>query len=64
MAFVNQTLILSSSMAVIAALIIAGRHGLTVCVGLGRLDIGQAFASGVGILLIAIIFDRISQKFI
>lgn len=64
MAVVNQTLILSSSMAVIAALIIAGRLGLTVYVGLGRLDIGQAFASGVGILLIAIIFDRISQKFI
>lgn len=64
MAVVNQTLILSSSMAVIAALIIAGRLGLTVYVGLGRLDIGQAFVGGVGIVLIAIIFDRISQKFI
>ncbi|KFX72135.1 MAG: glycine/betaine ABC transporter permease [alpha proteobacterium QL1] len=64
MAGVNQTLMLSLSMAVIAALIGAGGLGLTVYVGLGRLDIGQAFVGGVGIVLIAIIFDRISQKFI
>ena len=64
MAGVNQTLMLSISMAVIAALIGAGGLGLTVYVGLGRLDIGQAFVGGLGIVLIAIIFDRISQKFI
>jgi len=64
MAGVNQTLMLSLSMAVIAALIGAGGLGLTVYVGLGRLDIGQAFVGGVGIVLVAIIFDRISQKFI
>ena len=64
MAGVNQTLMLSLSMAVIAALIGAGGLGLTVYVGLGRLDIGQAFVGGIGIVLIAIIFDRISQKFI
>jgi len=64
MAGVNQTLMLSLSMAVIAALIGAGGLGLTVYVGLGRLDIGQAFVGGVGIVLIAIIFDRISQKFL
>jgi glycine betaine/proline transport system permease protein len=64
MAGVNQTLMLSLSMAVIAALIGAGGLGLTVYVGLGRLDIGQAFVGGLGIVLIAIIFDRISQKFL
>ena len=64
MAGVNQTLMLSLSMAVIAAWIGAGGLGLTVYVGLGRLDIGQAFVGGVGIVLVAIIFDRISQKFI
>jgi glycine betaine/proline transport system permease protein len=64
MAGVNQTLMLSLSMAVIAALIGAGGLGLTVYVGLGRLDIGQAFVGGIGIVLIAIIFDRISQKFL
>ncbi|MDA7564257.1 ABC transporter permease subunit [Pelagibacteraceae bacterium] len=64
LAGVNQTLMLSLSMAVIAALIGAGGLGLTVYVGLGRLDIGQAFVGGLGIVLIAIIFDRIAQKII
>ena len=64
MAGVNQTLMLALSMAVIAALIGAGGLGLTVYVGLGRLDIGQAFVGGLGIVLIAIIFDRITQKII
>ena len=64
LAGVNQTLMLSLSMAVIAALIGAGGLGLTVYVGLGRLDIGQAFVGGLGIVLIAIIFDRITQKII
>ena len=64
LAGVNQTLMLSLSMAVIAALIGAGGLALTVYVGLGRLDIGQAFVGGLGIVLIAIIFDRITQKII
>ena len=38
--------------------------GLTVYVALGRLDIGQAFVGGLGIVLIAIIFDRITQKLV
>ena len=62
LAGVNQTLMLSLSMAVIAALIGAGGLGLNVYVGLGRLDIGKAFVGGLGIVLIAIIFDRITQK--
>ena len=64
MAGINQTLMLSLSMAVIAALIGAGGLGLTVYVALGRLDIGSAFVGGIGIVLIAIIFDRITQKLI
>ena len=62
LAGVNQTLMLSLSMAVIAALIGAGGLGLNVYVGLGRLDIGKAFVGGLGIVLIAIIFDRITQN--
>tara|TARA_A100000164_G_scaffold333976_1_gene324909 strand:+ start:132 stop:971 length:840 start_codon:yes stop_codon:yes gene_type:complete len=64
LAGVNQTLMLSLSMAVIAALIGAGGLGLTVYVALGRLDIGQAFVGGLGIVIIAIIFDRITQKIV
>ncbi|UUP17885.1 ABC transporter permease [Nitratireductor thuwali] len=61
MAGLNQTLMLSLSMVVIAALIGAGGLGLTVYTGLGRLDVGGATAGGVGIVLLAIILDRITQ---
>lgn len=61
MAGLNQTLMLALSMAVIAALIGAGGLGLTVFTGLGRLDVGRAFLGGIGIVLLAIILDRITQ---
>ena len=61
MAGLNQTLMLALSMVVITALIGAGGLGLTVFTGLGRLDVGNATAGGVGIVLLAIILDRISQ---
>lgn len=61
MAGLNQTLMLALSMAVIAALIGAGGLGLTVYTGLGRLDVGAATEGGIGIVLIAIILDRITQ---
>ena len=63
MAGINQTLMLSLSMVVIAALIGAGGLGLTVYVALGRLDIGSAVIGGTGIVILAIILDRITQKF-
>jgi glycine betaine/proline transport system permease protein len=61
MAGLNQTLMLALSMTVIAALIGAGGLGLTVFTGLGRLDVGRAFIGGLGIVLLAIILDRITQ---
>ena len=64
MAGVNQTLMLALSMVVIAALIGAGGLGLTVYVALGRLDIGAAVIGGTGIVILAIILDRITQKII
>ena len=59
---VNQTLMLALSMAVIAALIGAAGLGLTVVTGLGRLDVGRAAEGGLGIVLLAIILDRITQS--
>ena len=64
MAGINQTLMLSLSMVVIAALIGAGGLGLTVYVALGRLDIGSAVIGGTAIVILAIILDRITQKII
>ena len=64
MAGVNQTLMLALSMVVIAALIGAGGLGLTVYIALGRLDIGSAVIGGTGIVILAIILDRITQKIV
>ena len=64
MAGVNQTLMLALSMVVIAALIGAGGLGLTVYIALGRLDVGYAVIGGTGIVILAIILDRITQKIV
>ena len=64
MAGVNQTLMLALSMVVIAALIGAGGLCLTVYIALGRLDVGSAVIGGTGIVILAIILDRITQKII
>jgi len=61
MAGLNQTIMLSLSMVVIAAIIGAGGLGLEVYAGLERLNIGQAFVGGIGIVLLAMVLDRITQ---
>ncbi len=61
MAGLNQTIMMALSMVVIAALIGAGGLGSPVILGLNTLDIGQAVTGGLGIVLIAIILDRITQ---
>lgn len=62
MAGVNQTLMLSLSMVVIASMISVPGLGLTVLRGIGRLDIGLATVGGVGIVVLAIILDRMTQS--
>jgi glycine betaine/proline transport system permease protein len=61
MAGVNQTLMLSLSMVVIASMISVGGLGLMVLRGIGRLDIGLATVGGLGIVILAIILDRMTQ---
>ncbi|MCG6658492.1 proline/glycine betaine ABC transporter permease [Halomonas campisalis] len=61
MAGLNQTIMLALSMVVIAAIIGAGGLGLEVYAGLERLNIGQAFVGGIGIVLLAMVLDRITQ---
>ncbi len=63
MAGVNQVIMLSLSMVVIAVLVGAGGLGETVYVGLGNLDVGTSFVGGVGIVILAIILDRITRGF-
>jgi glycine betaine/proline transport system permease protein len=61
MAGLNQTIMMSLSMVVIAALIGAGGLGTPVFMGLNTLDIGLATIGGLSIVLIAMVFDRITQ---
>ncbi len=57
----NQTLLLSISMAGVAAIIGAGGLGQLVFRAVQNLDVGLAGSSGVAFFLVAVILDRISQ---
>jgi glycine betaine/proline transport system permease protein len=61
MAGLNQTIMMSLSMVVIAALIGAGGLGTPVFQGLNTLDIGLATIGGLAIVLMAMVLDRITQ---
>jgi len=63
MAGVNQTLMLALSMVVIASMIAVGGLGQMVLSGIGRLDVGLAAVGGIGIVLLAIVLDRLTQSF-
>lgn len=61
MAGINQSLMLSLSMVVIASMIAVGGLGQMVLRGIGRLDMGLATMGGLGIVLLAITLDRLTQ---
>lgn len=63
MAGVNQTIMLSLSMVVIASMIGAGGLGNTVLTGIQRLDVGKGFEGGLAVVILAVILDRITQSF-
>ena len=60
---VNQTILLSLSMVVIAGMIAAGGLGEKVLEGINNLDIGLGFESGLSVVILAIVLDRITQGF-
>jgi len=63
MAGVNQTIMMSLSMVVVASMISVTGLGQMVLRGIGRLDVGLATVGGLGIVLLAIAIDRVSQGF-
>lgn len=63
MAGVNQTIMMALAMVVIASMIGASGLGLEVLRGIERLDVGRGFLAGVGIVILAIMIDRIGQSF-
>lgn len=63
MAGINQTTLMALAMVVIASLVGAGGLGEDVNRALGRIEAGNAFLAGLGIVFLAIIIDRITQAF-
>ncbi len=61
MAGVNQTVMLGLSMVVIAAMIGARGLGGEVWRAIQRLQMGSGFEAGIGIVIVAIILDRVLQ---
>jgi glycine betaine/proline transport system permease protein len=61
MAGVNQCIMMALSMVVLAGLVGAGGLGGEVTRGLTRMMLGVGVRSGLAIVILAIIFDRISQ---
>src|SRR3989338_361072 len=60
---INQTTMMALSMVVIASMIGAGGLGYQVLQGIQRLEISSGLMAGLGIVLLAIIFDRIAQSY-
>ena len=63
MAGLNQTIMLALSMVVIASMIAVKGLGNEVLRAMGRLDAGKAIVGGAGIVLLAIVLDRITESF-
>jgi glycine betaine/proline transport system permease protein len=61
MAGINQTTMMALSMVVIASMIGAGGLGYQVLQGIQRLEVSRGFVAGMGIVFLAVVFDRIVQ---
>ena len=60
---VNQVIMLSLNMVIIASMIGAGGLGYDVLTSLRRLDIGAGLEAGIAIVVLAVALDRISQAY-
>lgn len=63
MAGINQTVMLTLSMVVIASMIGAPGLGGNVLTALQRARVGEGFVSGLAIVILAVIVDRLTQSF-
>ena len=62
LAGINQTIMLSLSMVVISAMIGAGGLGREVLSGIQQMEVGVGFESGLAVVILAMILDRITQS--
>jgi glycine betaine/proline transport system permease protein len=60
---VNQVIMLSLNMVIIASMIGAGGLGFDVLAALRRLDIGAGLEAGLAIVVLAVALDRVSQAY-
>ncbi len=63
MAGLNQTIMMALSMVVVASMIGARGLGERVLNGIQTLDVGKGLEAGIGIVILAIVLDRITQGF-
>lgn len=63
MAGINQTMMMSLSMVVVAGMIGAGGFGSGVLEGIAQMDIGKGFENGLAVVILAMVLDRICQGF-
>lgn len=63
MAGLNQVIMMSLSMVVIAGMVGAGGLGAVVVTGISRLDIGVGFEGGLAVVFLAIFLDRLTAAF-
>ena len=63
MAGINQTTMMALSMVVIASMIGARGLGYEVLLGINRLEVGRGLLAGLGIVILAVLFDRITQSY-
>ncbi|MCF4114406.1 MULTISPECIES: ABC transporter permease [Dethiosulfovibrio] len=61
MAGINQTTMMALAMVVVCAMIGARGLGQEVLLSINRIDIGRGFESGISIVIMAIVIDRITQ---
>ena len=61
LAGVNQAILMALSMSVVTSMIAVPGLGQMVLQGVGRLDVGLAAVGGLGIVLLAIMLDRMTQ---
>lgn len=61
MAGINQVIMLSLSMVVIAGMVGAGGLGGEIVRAIGRINVGLGFEAGVSVVIIAMILDRITS---
>ena len=63
MAGINQTTMMALAMVVIASMIGATGLGHEVLLGINRLEVGRGLMAGASIVVLAILFDRITQAY-